>query len=134
MAPSSGWSAPRTSSPKRLSQSWPKFQTGYDEPLLHTMYVDKTLSGIKAVQTLSRLNRAHPKKHDVFVLDFLNDADTIRDAFTDYYRATILAGETDPDKLHDLQADLDVAQVYSPEQIDDFVERYLDGDDGAHQG
>ena len=104
-----------------------KFQTGYDEPLLHTMYVDKTLSGIKAVQTLSRLNRAHPKKHDVFVLDFLNDADTIRDAFTDYYRATILAGETDPDKLHDLQADLDAAQVYSPEQIDDFVERYLDG-------
>ena len=104
-----------------------KFQTGYDEPLLHTMYVDKTLSGIKAVQTSSRLNRAHPKKHDVFVLDFLNDADTIRDAFTDYYRATILAGETDPDKLHDLQADLDVAQVYSPEQIDDFVERYLDG-------
>ena len=103
-----------------------KFQTGYDEPLLHTMYVDKTLSGIKAVQTLSRLNRAHPKKHDVFVLDFLNDADTIRDAFTDYYRATILAGETDPDKLHDLQADLDAAQVYSPEQIDDFVERYLD--------
>ncbi len=68
-----------------------KFQTGYDEPLLHTMYVDKTLSGIKAVQTLSRLNRAHPKKHDAFVLDFLNDADTICDAFTDYYRATILA-------------------------------------------
>ena len=79
-----------------------KFQTGYDEPLLHTMYVDKMLSGIKAVQTLSRLNRAHPKKHDVFVLDFLNDADTIRDAFADFYRATILAGETDPDKLHDL--------------------------------
>ena len=104
-----------------------KFQTGYDEPLLHTMYVDKTLSGIKAVQTLSRLNRAHPKKHDVFVLDFLNDADTIRDAFADFYRATILARETDPDKLHDLQADLDGAQVYSPEQIDDFVERYLDG-------
>ena len=54
-----------------------KFQTGYDEPLLHTMYVDKVLSGIKAVQTLSRLNRAHPKKHDVFVLDFMNDSDTI---------------------------------------------------------
>ena len=104
-----------------------KFQTGYDEPLLHTMYVDKTLSGIKAVQTLSRLNRAHPKKHDVFVLDFLNDADTIRDAFADFYRATILADETDPDKLHDLQTDLDGAQVYSPEQIDDFVERYLGG-------
>ena len=104
-----------------------KFQTGYDEPLLHTMYVDKTLSGIKAVQTLSRLNRAHPKKHDVFVLDFLNDADTIRDAFADFYRATILAGETDPDKLHDLQADLDAARVYSPEQVDDLARRYLDG-------
>ena len=104
-----------------------KFQTGYDEPLLHTMYVDKTLSGIKAVQTLSRLNRAHPKKHDVFVLDFFNDADTIRAAFADYYRATILADETDPNKLHDLQTDLDRAQVYSAEQIDDFVERYLGG-------
>ena len=104
-----------------------KFQTGYDEPLLHTMYVDKTLSGIKAVQTLSRLNRAHPKKHDVFVLDFLNDAETIRDAFADFYRATILAGETDPDKLHDLQADLDAAHVYSPEQVDALVERYLGG-------
>ena len=104
-----------------------KFQTGYDEPLLHTMYVDKTLSGIKAVQTLSRLNRAHPKKHDVFVLDFLNEADTIRDSFAAFYRATILADETDPDKLHDLQADLDAAQVYSSEQIDEFVERYLSG-------
>ena len=106
-----------------------KFQTGYDEPLLHTMYVDKTLSGIKAVQTLSRLNRAHPKKHDVFVLDFLNDADTIREAFADYYRATILADETDPNKLHDLQADLDRAQVYAGEQVDEFVRRYLGGED-----
>ena len=106
-----------------------KFQTGYDEPLLHTMYVDKTLSGIKAVQTLSRLNRAHPQKHDVFVLDFLNDTATIRESFADFYRATILADETDPNKLHDLQADLDGAQVYAPEQIDDFVERYLGGAD-----
>ena len=106
-----------------------KFQTGYDEPLLHTMYVDKTLSGIKAVQTLSRLNRSHPKKHDVFVLDFLNDADTITDAFSNYYRTTILAEETDPDKLHDLQADLDGAQVYSPEQVRGFVKRYLDGEE-----
>ncbi len=106
-----------------------KFQTGYDEPLLHTMYVDKTLSGVRAVQTLSRLNRAHPKKHDVFVLDFLNESDTIRDAFADYYRATILSEETDPNKLHDLQADLDGAQVYSFEQIKDFVSRYLAGED-----
>ena len=108
-----------------------KFQTGYDEPLLHTMYVDKTLSGIKAVQTLSRLNRAHPKKHDVFVLDFLNDADTIRDAFADYYRATILADETDPNRLHNLQADLDAAEVYSSGQIDELVDRYLCGAERA---
>ncbi len=106
-----------------------KFQTGYDEPLLHTMYVDKVLSGIKAVQTLSRLNRAHPKKHDVFVLDFMNDADTIQKSFADYYRTTILSDETDPDKLHDLKAALDGAQVYDPQQLDTFVSLYLDGAD-----
>src|SRR5437867_4928859 len=71
-----------------------KFQTGYDEPLLHTMYVDKILSGIKAVQTLSRLNRAHPQKHDVFVLDFMNDAHTIQEAFGGYYRTTVRSEET----------------------------------------
>jgi type I restriction enzyme R subunit len=102
-----------------------KFQTGYDEPLLHTMYVDKILSGIKAVQTLSRLNRAHPQKHDVFVLDFMNDSDTIREAFADYYRTTILAEETDPNKLHDLKATLDGYQVYGPAQIDQLVALYL---------
>ncbi len=106
-----------------------KFQTGYDEPLLHTMYVDKILTGIKAVQTLSRLNRACPNKHDVFVLDFLNDTETIKEAFSPYYRTTILAEETDPNKLHDLQSDLDGHQVYSPEQIDEFVLRYLNGAD-----
>jgi type I restriction enzyme R subunit len=106
-----------------------KFQTGYDEPLLHTMYVDKVLSGIKAVQTLSRLNRAHPKKHDVFVLDFVNDTDTIQLAFADYYRTTILAEETDPDKLHDLKALLDGCQVYTEAQVDELVERYLRGAD-----
>jgi type I restriction enzyme R subunit len=106
-----------------------KFQTGYDEPLLHTMYVDKILSGIKAVQTLSRLNRAHPKKHDVFVLDFMNDTDTIQEAFADYYRTTVLAEETDPNKLHDLKAALDGHQVYSPAQVDDLVALYLGGAD-----
>ncbi len=106
-----------------------KFQTGYDEPLLHTMYVDKVLSGIKAVQTLSRLNRAHPKKHDVFVLDFMNDADTIQKAFADYYRTTLLAEETDPDKLHDLKSALDGYQVYAPAQVDDLVALYLGGAD-----
>lgn len=106
-----------------------KFQTGYDEPLLHTMYVDKTLSDIKAVQTLSRLNRAHPQKHDVFVLDFMNDTDTIQDAFSDYYRTTILSDETDPNKLHDLKSDLDSYQVYAPEDIEQLVELYLSGSD-----
>ena len=106
-----------------------KFQTGYDEPLLHTMYVDKALSGVKAVQTLSRLNRAHPKKHDAFVLDFANDADTIQDAFADYYRTTVLAEETDPDRLHDLKAALDGYQVYDSAQVDELVDRYLSGAD-----
>jgi len=106
-----------------------KFQTGYDEPLLHTMYVDKVLSGVKAVQTLSRLNRAHPQKHDAFVLDFVNDPETIRLAFEPYYKTTILADETDPNKLHDLKADLDGYQVYAPEQVDELVRLYLDGAD-----
>ena len=106
-----------------------KFQTGYDEPLLHTMYVDKPLSGIKAVQTLSRLNRAHPKKHDAFVLDFQNGSDMIRDAFADYFRSTVLADETDPDKLHDLQAELDGARVYTEEQVKDVARRVVDGEE-----
>ena len=115
--------------PYRILVCADKFQTGYDEPLLHTMYVDKTLSGVRAVQTLSRLNRAHPKKHDVFVLDFMNDTDAIQDAFTDYYRTTVLSDETDPDKLHDLKAALDGYQVYSDDQIDELVKLYLDGAD-----
>jgi type I restriction enzyme R subunit len=105
-----------------------KFQTGYDEPLLHTMYVDKPLSGIKAVQTLSRLNRASPQKHDVFVLDFQNDAATIEAAFADYYRTTVLSEETDPNKLHDLKAALDGYQVvYATEQATEVADRYLAG-------
>jgi type I restriction enzyme R subunit len=106
-----------------------KFQTGYDEPLLHTMYVDKMLAGVKAVQTLSRLNRAHPQKHDVFVLDFMNNTETITAAFSDYYRTTVLSEETDPNKLHDLKAALDSAQVYSPEQVETLVRLYLEGAD-----
>ena len=113
--------------PYRILVCADKFQTGYDEPLLHTMYVDKTLSGVKAVQTLSRLNRAHPQKSDVFVLDFMNDTDTVKEAFEPYYRATVLAEETDPNKLHDLQADLDKSEVYLPEEIDELVKRYLEG-------
>ncbi|HLE87358.1 MAG TPA: DEAD/DEAH box helicase family protein, partial [Candidatus Brocadiaceae bacterium] len=105
-----------------------KFQTGYDEPLLHTMYVDKQLSGIKAVQTLSRLNRAHPLKTDTFVLDFMNDAEVIQFAFSDYYRTTILCNETDPNKLHDLKSALDGYQVYTQFQIDDVVSLFLKGE------
>ena len=93
------------------------------------MYVDKPLSGIKAVQTLSRLNRAHPKKHDAFILDFLNDSDGIEFAFSDYYRTTILSGETDPNKLHDLTAALEDAEVYSDDQVESLVELYLSGAD-----
>ena len=108
-----------------------KFQTGYDEPLLHTMYVDKPLSGIKAVQTLSRLNRAHPKKHDCFVLDFQNNSEVVTLAFQDYYRTTLLAEETDPNKLHDLKAALDGAQVYRPEQVQQVVDLFIAGKDRA---
>jgi type I restriction enzyme R subunit len=104
-----------------------KFQTGYDEPLLHTMYVDKVLSGIKAVQTLSRLNRSYPGKRDTFVLDFANDADTIRTSFEDYYRTTILSDETDPNKLHDLKRRLDDLQVYTVQQVEQLVADYLHG-------
>jgi type I restriction enzyme R subunit len=118
-----------TEDPYRFLVVADKFLTGYDEPLMHTMYVDKPLAGIKAVQTLSRLNRAHPKKHDTFILDFFNDAEIIQQAFSAYYRTTILSQETDPNKLHDLQADLEGYQVFSPEQVDRLVERYLGGAD-----
>lgn len=103
------------------------FQTGFDEPLLHTMYVDKVLYDIKAVQTLSRLNRCHPKKYDTFVLDFANKPEDIQQAFSRYYRTTILSGETDPNKLYDLIATMEGYQVYSQEQADHFVDLYLNG-------
>lgn len=104
-----------------------KFQTGYDEPLLHTMYVDKALSGIKAVQTLSRLNRAHPKKRDCFVLDFQNELEGIKASFQPFFRTTLLSEETDPNKLNDQKTILNNAQVYSPEQVDEVVALFLAG-------
>ena len=106
-----------------------KYQTGYDEPLMHTMYVDKTLSDIKAVQTLSRLNRSHPKKTDTFVLDFMNDPENIIKAFSTYYKTTILSDKTDPNRLNDLQTDLENAQVFAYAQIDKVVEMFLSGAD-----
>src|SRR5699024_11126982 len=102
-----------------------KFQTGYDEPLLHTMYVDKSLSDIKAVQTLSRLNRSHPGKDETFILDFVNDIDTIKESFERYYTTTILADETDPNRLYDIQSELEYHQVYTDYHIDELVELYV---------
>lgn len=123
--PSSAIPARIQEDPYRILICADKFQTGYDEPLLHTMYVDKPLSGVKAVQTLSRLNRAHPQKHDCAVLDFANDVDTIQLAFQDYYQTTVLSGETDPNKLNDLAADIMKAGLFSQEHVDTFVEQYL---------
>ena len=107
-----------------------KFQTGFDQPLLHTMYVDKQLSDVQAVQTLSRLNRAHkPYKKDTFVLDFYNDVDDIKLAFAPYYTTTILSEETDINKLNDLQDDLDRAQVYDESDIEEFFTLYYSNTD-----
>lgn len=102
-----------------------KFQTGYDEPLLHTMYVDKGLSDIKAVQTLSRLNRCHSDKNDVFVLDFQNDAADIKVAFDRYYKTTILSGETDANKLNDLVDEMEPLEVYDDNEVTKVAELYL---------
>ena len=88
--------------PYRILVVADKYQTGYDQPLLHTMYVDKILTDVKAVQTLSRLKRCHPKKRDSFVLDFANNAEDIQKSFQRFYKSTILSRETDLDKLNDL--------------------------------
>lgn len=115
--------------PYRLLVVADMFQTGFDEPLLHTMYVDKMLYDIKAVQTLSRLNRCHPAKHDTFVLDFANKPAMIEEAFSRYYRTTLLSGETDPNKLYDLIAVMEEYQVYSEDNVTKLVDLYLNGAD-----
>lgn len=106
-----------------------KFQTGYDQPLLHTMYVDKQLSGVKAVQTLSRLNRCHPKKQDTFVLDFANDPEMIQKAFQDYYKMTVLVGESDVNKLNDLTETIEGFNFYTQADIERVAELKLTGND-----
>lgn len=106
-----------------------KFQTGYDQPLLHTMYVDKQLSGVKAVQTLSRLNRCHPKKQDTFVLDFANDPEMIQKAFLDYYKMTVLVGESDVNKLNDLTETIEGFNFYTQADIERVAELKLTGND-----
>ncbi|QDU71080.1 type I restriction endonuclease subunit R [Mucisphaera calidilacus] len=97
-----------------------KYQTGFDQPLLHTMYVDKRLAGIQAVQTLSRLNRTHPGKEDTFVLDFVNEPDEILAAFQPYYEQTLVGEQADPKQLYELQAKLDAQQVYHKTEVDEF--------------
>jgi type I restriction enzyme R subunit len=103
-----------------------KFQTGFDQPLLHTMYVDKKLGGVAAVQTLSRLNRTLPPlKQDTMVLDFVNEQETIQASFQDYYQRTELVGATDPDKLNNLKYSLEKMRVFSAEDVAEFVELFM---------
>lgn len=113
--------------PYRLLVAADKFQTGYDEPLLHTMYVDKLLRGVQAVQTLSRLNRAHRDKYDAFVIDFANEADSIEAAFSNYYKTTILGEGTDANKLHDLRSRLSASEVFGEAELRQLVRWFLDG-------
>ena len=98
-----------------------KYQTGFDQPLLVAMYVDKRLSGIQAVQTLSRLNRTTPGKEETFVLDFVNEREEILESFQDYYEATTTADEVDPQRLYELAGDLDTARVWAESELDQFA-------------
>lgn len=102
-----------------------KFQTGFDQPLLVSMYVDKKLSGISAVQTLSRLNRTYPGKQDTFVIDFVNDPAEILAAFRTYYRTAELSGVSNPNLIHDLQTKLDAQGIYLAEEVNGFVTAYF---------
>lgn len=102
-----------------------KYQTGFDQPLLHTMYVDKKLGGVGAVQTLSRLNRTASGKEDTFVMDFVNSTDEIKAAFEPYYETTILGEATDPTKLFDLQNALDAYHVYTNAQVQEFSDKIV---------
>lgn len=101
-----------------------KFQTGFDEPLLHTMFVDKKLSGVKAVQTLSRLNRTHPDKNDTFVLDFVNEADAIQEAFEPYYEETTLNESIDVNMVYDTKNKLRKYVVYNQKDVEDIIKIY----------
>jgi len=102
-----------------------KYQTGFDQPLLHTMYVDKRLSGIQAVQTLSRLNRTHPHKEDTFVLDFVNEREEIREAFKQFYEGAEFGQEADPGQLYQLKSELDNQGIYLSEEVIRFSAVYF---------
>ncbi len=103
-----------------------KFQTGFDQPLLHTMYVDKKLGGVNAVQTLSRLNRTHPEKKGTMVVDFANESDAIKAAFEPYYETTLLSEATDPNLLYEIQTRLAAFPVYTEAEVDGFAKVYFD--------
>ena len=102
-----------------------KYQTGFNQPLLHTMYVDKRLAGIQAVQTLSRLNRTHPLKEDTFVLDFVNDREEIRAAFKVYYEGAEMGDEVDPNRMYAIKGELDASGVYLQEEVERFCAVYF---------
>jgi type I restriction enzyme, R subunit len=102
-----------------------KYQTGFDQPLLHTMYVDKRLAGIQAVQTLSRLNRTHPLKEETFILDFVNDPEEIREAFKVYFDGAIMGEEVDPDRLYQIQTELAESNIYLDPEVIDFCEIFF---------
>ncbi len=109
-----------------------KYQTGFDEPLLHTMFVDKKLSGVKAVQTLSRLNRTTRGKQDTFILDFVNTDEEIKEAFEPYFEETVLEKETDPNVIYDLKSTLDNFQVYQDLEIEKFAKIFFSNDEQAN--
>lgn len=103
-----------------------KYQTGYDQPLLHTMYVDKKLGGVAAVQTLNRLNRTYPPlKQDTMVLDFVNEQSDIQASFQDYYQRTELEGATDPNKLYNLKYTLEQMHVFTTDDVMEFIELFV---------
>ncbi|SRR6266498_430926 len=102
-----------------------KYQTGFDQPLLHTMYIDKRLAGIQAVQTLSRLNRIHPLKEDTFVLDFVNKREEILEAFKQFYEGAEFGEEAKPEQLYQLKNELDASGVYLSEEVDRFCAIYF---------
>lgn len=101
-----------------------KYQTGFDEPLLHTMFVDKKLNSVKAVQTLSRLNRTTRGKEDTFVLDFANTQEEIQRAFQPFYEATVLEDETDPNLIYTLKRQLDDFHVYQEREVEEFAKKF----------
>ena len=102
-----------------------KYQTGFDQPLLHTMYVDRRLAGIQAVQTLSRLNRTHPLKEDTFILDFVNDRDEMRTAFKTFFEGAEIGEDVDPARMYEIKSELDADGIYKNEDVEQFSSVYF---------